>query len=225
MRSALLFIWVMLFPLASQSASAQNAVYTVTYIEVLPSAKADAAVLVKEYAEASRRQEGTVRLEALQRTDRTNHFAIVVVWRDQRAAENHAAENATKQFRAKLQPLLSGPYDERPHGPLSVGPVSGSEKLDGGVYAVTHVDIIPPKKDDGVAAVKNLSEQSRKEAGALRYESLQQSSRPNHFTLVEVWKSQDDLERHEAAAHTRGFRELLLPMSGSLYDQRLYRPM
>src|SRR5215207_10039017 len=75
MRSALLFIWVMLFPLASQSASAQNAVYTVTYIEVLPSAKADAAVLVKEYAEASRRQEGTVRLEALQRTDRTNHFA------------------------------------------------------------------------------------------------------------------------------------------------------
>ena len=225
MRSLLLFVCAMLLPLAPQLAFGQDAAFTVTYIEVLPSAKAEAKALIKDYVEASRSQEGALRLEPLQRTDRPNHFAIIAVWKDQKTAETHAAANATKQFRTKLQPLLSSPYDERPHAGLSVGPVSGSEKLDGGVYAVTHVDIIPPKKDDGIAAVKDLSEHSRKEPGVLRYESLQQNSRPNHFTLVEVWKSQDELERHESASHTRSFRDLLLPMSGSLYDQRLYTAM
>jgi quinol monooxygenase YgiN len=222
MRSILLFVCAMLLPLGLQTALAQDAAFTVTYIEALPSAKADAAALVKEYADASRGQDGVIRFEALRRLDRPSHFAIVAVWKDPKAAEIHAAANTTKQFRTKLQPLLSSPYDERPHAGLSVGPVSGSGKLDGGVYAVTHVDIIPPKKDDGIAAIKELSEPSRKEAGALRYEALQQNSRPNHFTLVEVWKSQDELERHESASHTRSFRDLLLPMSGSLYDQRLY---
>lgn len=48
-------------------------------------------------------------------------------------------------------------------------------------------------------------------------------NRPNHLTLVEVWRGNSDLEKHELAAHTRKFRDLLLPMSGSLYDQRLYQ--
>jgi quinol monooxygenase YgiN len=52
---------------------------------------------------------------------------------------------------------------------------------------------------------------------------LQQTSRPNHLTLVEAWRGRAALEAHEAAAHTRKFRDALLPMSGSLYDQRLYK--
>jgi quinol monooxygenase YgiN len=52
---------------------------------------------------------------------------------------------------------------------------------------------------------------------------LQQSSRPNHLTLVEVWRGKVALEKHEVAAHMRKFRNVLLPMSGSLYDQRLYQ--
>lgn len=225
MRVFLLFACAMMLPLGWEAALAEEAAFTVTYIEALPSAKSNAGALIKEYADAARKQDGVVRLEALRRLDRPSHFAIVAVWKDQKAAENHAAANATKQFRTKLQPLLSGPYDERPHTGLSVGSAGESAKPEGAVYAVTHVDIIPPKKDDGIAAIKELSEPSRRETGALRYEALQQNSRPNHFTLVEVWKSQDDLERHESASHTRAFRELLLPMSGSLYDQRLYSAM
>jgi quinol monooxygenase YgiN len=68
-----------------------------------------------------------------------------------------------------------------------------------------------------------LSIDSAQDAGILRYDVLQQGSRPNHLTLVEMWRGKTDLEKHEVAAHTRKFRELLLPMSGSLYDQRLYR--
>jgi hypothetical protein len=31
------------------------------------------------------------------------------------------------------------------------------------------------------------------------------------------------LEAHESAPHTKKFREETLPMSGALYDQRLYQ--
>ena len=68
-----------------------------------------------------------------------------------------------------------------------------------------------------------MSIDSAQDAGILRYDVLQQSSRPNHLTLVEVWRGMAALEKHEVAAHTRKFREGLLPMSGSLYDQRLYQ--
>jgi len=225
MPSLLLFTCAAMLLFSSQWAKAQEVAFTVTYIEATPSAKAEAAGLLKQYSDNTSLQAGLMRLDVLQRVDRTNHFAIVAVWKDGKAAETHASESQTKEFRSKLQPLLIGPYDERPHVGLSVGPATGATTSASGLYAVTHVDIIPPKKDDGLAAIKLLSEHSRKEPGTLRYEALQQNSRPNHVRLVEVWNSEEDLERHETAPHTREFRELLLPMSGSLYDQRLYRPL
>ncbi|MGA7581090.1 MAG: antibiotic biosynthesis monooxygenase, partial [Pseudolabrys sp.] len=79
------------------------------------------------------------------------------------------------------------------------------------------------KKGEGLAAIKQLNADSVQDAGILRYGVLQQGNRPNHLTLVEVWRGNSDLEKHELAAHTRKFRDLLLPMSGSLYDQRLYQ--
>jgi quinol monooxygenase YgiN len=215
---------------AVQDARAQNpgdaAVYAATYIEVMPAAKDKAAALLRELGAAGRTGAGNLRFEVLQRRDRPNHFAIVEVWTDQKARDASAAAAPTKQFRAALKPLLSSAYDERPHTGLAVGSVAAGAAAQGAaVYVVTHVDIIPPKKDDGVAALRQLAGPSRQEAGNLRYEVWQQSSRPNHFTLVEIWKDQGALEGHEVAAHTKTFRELLLPMSGSLYDQRLYKAL
>ena len=82
---------------------------------------------------------------------------------------------------------------------------------------------IPPKKDDGIAALKTLAEPSRKDAGNARYEVWQQNSRPNHFTLIETWKDEKALQAHWTAPHMKSFRDQLLPMSGSLYDERLYK--
>jgi quinol monooxygenase YgiN len=213
-----------------QDARAQNAgdaaVYTVTYIEVMPSAKDTAAALLKELGAASRKEAGNLRFDWLQRRDRPNHFVIVEAWKDQKAQDASRAAEYTRQFRDKLQRLLSSPYDERPHTGLAVGSMAaGAGAQAAAVYVVTHVDLIPPKKDDGMAALQQLAGPSRKEAGNLRYEVLQQNSRPNHFTLVEIWKDQEALEGHEVAAHTRTFRDQLLPMSGSLFDQRLYKAL
>jgi quinol monooxygenase YgiN len=86
------------------------------------------------------------------------------------------------------------------------------------VFTVTHVDYIPPKKDEGIAALEQMVEPSRRDAGNLRYDVLQQLNRPNHLTLVEAWKDQKALQAHEAAVHTVQFGKTITPMSGALFD-------
>jgi quinol monooxygenase YgiN len=49
-----------------------------------------------------------------------------------------------------------------------------------------------------------------------------QASRLNHLTLVEAWTDAAAREAHSAANPTRSFRTALGPMSGALYDERLY---
>jgi quinol monooxygenase YgiN len=43
------------------------------------------------------------------------------------------------------------------------------------------------------------------------------------MTLVEMWNSEDAWRQHLALTHTRNFRLSLLPRSGSLYDERIYK--
>jgi quinol monooxygenase YgiN len=88
---------------------------------------------------------------------------------------------------------------------------------------VTHVDVPPPKKDDCIAALKTLVADSRKEGNSVRFEVFQQGSRPNHFSVVEIWKNQAAYDAHITAAHTKKFRDQLTPMTGALYDERLYK--
>jgi autoinducer 2-degrading protein len=210
--------------LAPQAQAEDGPAYVVSYIEALPAAKDAAASALREFASASRKEAGSLRFEVLQRRDRPNHFAIIEAWRDRGAAEAHGQSASTRQFRDKLQPLLAAAYDERPHSAVAVGDMTAGQGATGAaVYVVTHADFIPPKKDDGTAALKQLSEPSRKEPGNLRFEVLVQNSRPNHLSVIEIWRDQPALEAHESAKHTVQFRMDTLSMSGSLYDQRLYQ--
>ncbi len=94
---------------------------------------------------------------------------------------------------------------------------------DRAIVVVTHVDVPPPKKDECIAALKTLVADSRKEAGSVRFDVFQQGNRPNHFSVVEIWKSQMAYDAHITAAPTKNFRDQLTPMSGALYDERLYK--
>ncbi len=199
-------------------------VHLVTYIEVAPGQSGTALGLLRAVRTASRKAPGSVRFETYQRRERPNHFAIIEAWQDAAAREANLAAAHTKKFRDALQALLVAGYDERPHIGLDVGPANAAADARGAtVFTVTHVDFIPPRKDDGIAALRAIADPSRQESGNLRYDILQQSSRPNHLTLVEAWRDQRALEAHEAAAHTAKFRDISTPMSGALFDQRLYR--
>jgi len=195
--------------------------YVVTYFEVAPAAVKEARALLMAYRDTSRKEEGSVRFDALHRTERPNHFAMVEAWKGLPSQDAHARAPHTKEFREKVQRLLSAAYDERLHVGLSVG----TDKAVAGraaVYVLTHVDVIPTFKDQGASIVKELAEGSRKDAGNLRFDALTQSNRANHMTLVEAWTDRKAFDDHIVAGHVRKFREALGPMSGSLYDERLY---
>jgi quinol monooxygenase YgiN len=204
----------------SATAHAADAmIYTATYVEVGPPSTAQAAALLRQYAEAIRKAPGHVRAELLQRIDRQNQFVILAAWQDQQALETHRTATATKETIDKLAPLLISPNDERVHLGLSVGPASTAA---GAVHVVTHVDVVPPRKDDAVVALKQLADDSRRDPGNVRFDVVQQTNRPNHFTVVEAWRDRAAFDAHGMAAHVKRFREQLAPMSGSLYDERLY---
>jgi quinol monooxygenase YgiN len=195
--------------------------YVVSYIEVTPSARTATLHLLRAMRAGSRTEAGNNGFDILQRAGRPGHFAMLESWKDAMTQADHAAAAGTRRFLDKLKPLLAAPIDERLHTGFLVGrpSVAGARA----VYALTHVDLIGAKKDEGLAALKQLSADSAKDAGLRRFDILQQTSRPNHLTLVEAWRGKAAFEEHEAAGHTRKFRDALLPMSGSLYDQRLYR--
>jgi quinol monooxygenase YgiN len=197
--------------------------YAVTYLEVVPSMKAEAVGLLKASAEASHKEAGNQRYDILQRTGRDNEFAILEAWSDRKAFDAHAGGAAMTAFRDKLTPLRSGPYDERPSVPITVAPASGAVPKGGGpVYAITHVDVAPNVKDQCIALLNALGEAARKEPGSLRFEAWQQDNRTNHFTVSETWKDRAALDAHRFNANTREFREKLAPMLGALYDMRIY---
>jgi quinol monooxygenase YgiN len=211
-------------PLAMAQAPAGGTAYVVTYIEVLPSSQGEATGLLKQVAAASRKEAGNERYDILQRIDRKNQFVILEAWTDLKAAEAHAGGDALKQFKDKLKPLQASFYDERPSNGIAVAPAPASVGK-GSIYAVTHVDVIPPSKDDCIVMLKKLADDTRKEPNAERFEAWQQNNRANHFTVTEIWKNRAAHDAHVAAATTTEFREKLGPMSGALYDERLYRSL
>ena len=73
-----------------------------------------------------------------------------------------------------------------------------------------------------IAARNPLAEASRKADGNAHFEVVQQTSRPNHFTVVEAWKGQAAYDARIAGAPQMTFREKLGPMLGALYDERIY---
>jgi quinol monooxygenase YgiN len=196
-------------------------IYAVAYVEVMPASTSEAVDLLKRYRETTRKEDGNRRCEVVQRIGQPHQFAVLEVWKDAKAFEAHGQGANVIGLREKIAAIRNAPTDERVHTGLSVGPLE-SKPSAGAVFVVTHVDVIPPRKDDGVAALKQLGEDSRTGGGNLRFEVVQQTTRPNHFTVVEVWNNPKVVEAHSAAPPTRRFRDRLAPITGALYDERMY---
>jgi (4S)-4-hydroxy-5-phosphonooxypentane-2,3-dione isomerase len=147
---------------------------------------------------------------------------ILEAWKDEAALTAHAATAHAKQFRDAIKPLLIAPLDDRLSVSTSSSPIAS---VRAGLYVVTHVDVGPPNRDKIIVSLKALAEPTRKDPGNIRFDVLQQKTRTNHFTVVEAWKGKRANDAHEIAAHTKQFRDELGPLTGSLYDQRWYRPL
>jgi quinol monooxygenase YgiN len=197
-------------------------VYIVTYFDVAPTAAQQSAGIVRDFADASRKEDGNSGFEAFEEIGRPSRFAILVIWRDKKTADAHNAGSAAAAFRNKLQPLMIGGFGARPHGGLSVAAPKGQLPADA-LYVLTHVDVFPTYKDQAIELVKAQAEAARKDDGNLRYDVVQWDGHPNHFTLIEVWRDRKAFDTSVTTPHNKEFRDKLTPLEGALYDERLYQ--
>jgi quinol monooxygenase YgiN len=212
-----------LLPAGATQAGAQDAVvYGATYVEVAPGAVAEGLALLKALGAASRKEDGNLRFQVVQERDRPNRFVVLEAWKDQAAFEAHRKAKPYAEFNEKLVPIRNAPADERVHNTLAAAAHMPGPNRDA-VWVVTHVDVPPPSKDQTIAELKALADASRKDAGNLMFEVVQQSNRPNHFTVVEVWQDHKAFDAHGVAEHTRRFRTNLGTMLGAPHDDRLYQ--
>jgi quinol monooxygenase YgiN len=220
---AALLIMAGLIPL-SRTATAQDTaqpVFIVTYAEVAPSAAADARKLFLGYVNDARKASGAVQIDAVQRISDPGHFALIEQWQSLAAKQAFAATEPVTKFRAALNPLQSAAYDERIHASLSVGPAKPAS-VDA-IVVLTHVDVVPTQVEPGTAKVKAFVEEGRNAPGNLRFDDVVQANRKNHFTVIEAWNSAADKNAWISSKTARTFREELQPMSGALYDERVYK--
>jgi quinol monooxygenase YgiN len=203
-------------------ASADTALYAVSYVEVLPSARAAMATALKQYRDTSRRENGYVRFDMLEQVGRPGHFVILETWKDQKAFDTHGVTAHVKAFQDALQSLRLSDYDQRSYKTLTVA--STADVGNGqAIYVVTHVDTVGGGQTDAPGLLTRLAEASRKEQGCLRFDVVQHTMRANHFTVIEIWQNQKTHDAHAAALHTKQYRNVLQPMSGSPLDERLFK--
>jgi quinol monooxygenase YgiN len=104
------------------------------------------------------------------------------------------------------------------------GPISARvDEADESLCVVTHVDVLPKFTAEGRELLRGFATASRKDEGAVRVEVFEEIGRPNHSTVVEVWKSRRAYDDHLGADHVRSYRSKLQPMLGSPFDERLHR--
>lgn len=201
---------------------ADAGLHAVSYVDVMPAARAATIAALKQYRDASRVENGYVRFDLLEQTGRPGHFVVLEAWKDQAAFDAHAMTAHVKQFRDALAPIRVSGYDERPYKSLSVSPARSAANR-GAIHVVSHVDIGPGGGQvDAPGMLRRLAEASRQEPGVVRFDVVQHAMRANHFTVIEVWESQRALDAHAAAPHTRQFRDVVQPISGSPLDERVY---
>jgi quinol monooxygenase YgiN len=99
-------------PAAAQSD--REAVYVIAHVDFAPNPQAPpTAPLLRNLADASRKEAGNLRFDIVQHTMRANHFTVVEGWRNQQALDAHVAAAHTRQYRDAIQPMTGSPLDER----------------------------------------------------------------------------------------------------------------
>ncbi len=195
--------------------------YSVAYVDILPASRTAAIAAIKQYRDASRKEDGFQRIEFFEQAGRPAHFCIMETWANSGDLDTHGAAANAKEFRNKIDSMRLSDYDQRPYKTLSLG-AAHNDRSSRGTFVITHVDI-GGQGTNAADLLRKLAEASRQEEGNLRFDVLQHAMRANHFTVIEEWQTMKTIETHAAATHTKEYRNSLGPIAGSPLDERLYK--
>jgi len=198
---------------AAAEASA-DPVRALTFIEVRTDAVDRCRTLLNQASRGPGSQHALV-LEELARPER------FVLLEDSPPTEG-SAESGTR-LEDLLDTLLTAPPDRRTHREFGEPVTPGSDTGASSLYVIAHLDMAPPERSKGEAALARLASAARHGSGNLRFDIWQQADRSNHFNLIAVWTSRAKFDEFTAGAAAREFRKSVASLLGSPYDERLYR--
>jgi quinol monooxygenase YgiN len=88
------------------------------------------------------------------------------------------------------------------------------------VYVVTYVDVLPDAIGKAATLLKNYRNTGREDTSCLRFDILQEISRPERFVLLQVWSNIGALDSLDKATATALFRENLTKVQSAPSDER-----
>jgi quinol monooxygenase YgiN len=178
--------------------------------------------MLKEYRGGARAEPGAMSSEVLQEVGMASRFVTNEVWKDWAAYDTHVNAAARSRLFIRMRPIQFGPPDARTHLLHAGVPDMGTPGANS-VVILSHLDVTPNTLPKLIDSMKPLVEGSAKDAGVQKYQLLRQAPGVgNHFRVFEIWASERAWDAHNAQAHTLEFRNDLLPMLGTPYDQRKY---
>jgi quinol monooxygenase YgiN len=101
------------FAPAAAAVPADEPLYVVTHVDVIPKLTDAGRDLLKQFAVSTRKDVGAVRIEVLEELGRPNYSTLVEIWASRQAYENHlaadlsgqAAANARQSIRRAVAPI------------------------------------------------------------------------------------------------------------------------
>ncbi len=208
-------------PHPAAHAQSADAIYGVVGLDVPPGAASQGVALVKGYRDGVAKQAGNMGVLLLQEKDWPNRFVIYESWKDQAAYDANDRAAHTAALRDKLKAIGAVPIDRRAYNVLAVGPSQPAGP--DAVYLHLHLDVFPQGVEPTLAAAKAVAEAARKGEGNLRYDVVRSVKPPqSHTTFIAAWRDRKAFDAYESSAYGRQFRDIVGPLLGSPFDDRLY---
>jgi quinol monooxygenase YgiN len=209
--------------IASGEEMGAGPVRALTFIEVTFTAKGHAAGVLRQHAYVTReRQASPGRIILMQDISRPERF---VVLERETAAVVKAAQTDTHGLIGGLEDDLIAPPDQRLNREFDAADSTPSREVDAraNFYVVAHMDITPQNRAGVETSLLKFAAVARQSDGNLGFEILQQTDRPNHFSLVSAWLGESLFRAFASSSPARNFRQTIGPSLGSPYDERLLR--
>jgi quinol monooxygenase YgiN len=199
-----------------------GAIYSVTSIDVPPSATSQGIALLKRYKDAALKQPGNRGVDLLQQVGWPNRFVIYETWKDKSAYEANEKASHRTEFCNTLTSISNAPCDLHAYFVVSVGPARASAGANP-IYMMLHLDVFPNQLQTGFEIAKQVAEAARKGEGNLRYDVVSEISTPlNYITVFAAWQNRRAFDNYEMSSYARQFRNKVGPLLGSPFDDRLY---
>ena len=193
-----------------------------TFIEAGTTAADRCKAILRKYQQTLQQGPTPPRVRVLQEVGRPERFAVLTT--AEHGEDLSGVEQKAAPVLDSLGTVLVAPPDRHTNRDFVPAAHAATDSAND-IYVIIHIDVGPPDRAKGEAALTRLAGDARASAGNTRFDLWQQLDRSNHFNIVAAWSSRAKYDEFVGGAGGRDFRLTLAPMLASPYDARLFRPI